>query len=151
MHGAMAMLQLTEERGEPLVAHDFERWTDPVDDEARRRRGAAAFEDIHGVPPEAPTTPFRARAELDFLYGEIWTRRQHLTRRDRRIVTICCAGAAGVDDETSEHLRAALALGDLTLPELEELVVHYAVYLGWNLGRRLDELLEAAAATVDRR
>ena len=29
----------------------------------------------------------------------------------------------------------------MTQPELEELVVHFAVYLGWNLARRLDDLL----------
>jgi 4-carboxymuconolactone decarboxylase len=29
----------------------------------------------------------------------------------------------------------------MTRQELEELVVHFAVYLGWNLARRLDDLL----------
>jgi 4-carboxymuconolactone decarboxylase len=46
-----------------------------------------------------------------------------------------------VDSETKEHLRAALVLHELTSEELEELVVHYAVYVGWALGRHLDDLL----------
>jgi len=39
----------------------------------------------------------------------------------------------------TEHLLAALTLGDITRHELEELVVHFAVYLGWNLARHLDD------------
>ena len=145
-HAMMSAFRFSEERNEPLEEHDFERWVDPVDDDTRRQRGEAAYLDVHGVPaPDAPTA-FRGRAYLDFLYGEIWTRQKHLTRRDRRIVSICCAAAAGVDEEAAEHIRAALALEELTYQELQELVVHYAVYLGWNLGRRLDDLLVQAAS-----
>jgi 4-carboxymuconolactone decarboxylase len=43
--------------------------------------------------------------------------------------------------ETRSHLRAALTNGELTMEELQELVVHFAVYVGWALGRRLDDLL----------
>ena len=60
-------------------------------------------------------------------------------------MSICCAAAGGVDEEAAEHLRAALAVEELTYEELQELVVHYAVYLGWTLGRRLDDLLVQAA------
>jgi len=145
MHGMMAAFRLSEERGQPLEQHDFERWLDPIDDEERRRRGEAAYEAVHGTPAPASSTAFRGRAYVDFLYGEIWTRTQHLSRRDRRIVAICCAAAGGIDEEAAEQLRAALAQGDLTYEELQELVVHYAVYLGWTLGRRLDDLLVQAA------
>lgn len=143
MYGMMSMFKLAEERGEELRAHDFELWAEPIDDEARRARGEAAYEQVHGVAPEPATSSYRGRAYLDYLYGEIWSRQRYLTRRDRRIISICSAGAAGVDEEASEHLRAALAVGDLTSDELQELVVHFAVYVGWNLGRRLDDLLTA--------
>ena len=145
MQGMMSAFRLAEERDQLLEQHDFEHWLDPADDDARRRRGEAAYLDVHGVPGSPATTAFRGRAYLDFLYGEIWTRAKHLTRRDRRIVSICCAGAAQVDEEAAEHLRAALAMEELTYEELQELVVHYAVYLGWTLGRRLDDLLVQAA------
>ena len=137
--------KLAEERQQPLEAHDFELWAEPADDGVRRERGEAAYEEIHGTPAPAAPTAFRSRAHRYFLYGEMWTRTRHLTRRDRRIVSICCAAAAGVDEEVREHLRATLATDELTYEELQELVVHYAVYLGWNLGRRLDDLLVAAA------
>lgn len=145
LHAMMSAFRLAEERDEELEAHDFERWVDPADDETRRRRGEDAYLAVHGRPPAAAPTAFRGRSYLDFLYGEIWTRAQHLTRRDRRIVSICCAAFAGVDEEVTEHLTAALTMEELTYEELQELVVHYAVYLGWPLGRRLDDLLVAAA------
>ena len=145
MHGMMAAFRLAEERDQQLEQHDFELWVDPVDDDTRRRRGEAAYQDVHGVAepagadgvpgPGVPRLPLRRDLDPD----------QHLTRRDRRIISICCAAAAGVDEEAAEHLRAALAMEELTYEELQELVVHYAVYLGWTLGRRLDDLLVAAA------
>ena len=104
VHGMTAAFRLAEERGEPFAQHDFERWVEPVDDDTRRQRGEAAYLDVHGVAGPAAPTAFHGRAYLDFLYGEIWTRRKYLTRRDRRIVSICSAAAAGVDDEVAEHL-----------------------------------------------
>jgi len=149
MHGMMSAFRLAEERGVELEAHDFELWVEPVDDDTRRQRGEEAYRAVHGDPSPPATTAFRGRSYLDYLYGEIWTRGRHLTRRDRRIVSICCAASVGVDEEVSQHLVSALRLGELTREELEELVVHYAVYLGWPLGRRLDDLLLAATEQVD--
>jgi 4-carboxymuconolactone decarboxylase len=147
MYGMTSMFKLAEEDGIELEAHDFELWADPIEDDKRRRRGEAAYREVHGVEPPAITSAFRGRAYMDFLYGEVWTRDRHLSRRDRRIISICCAAASGIDEEVSEHLKAALDMGDLTGEELEELVMHYCVYVGWILGRRLDDLV--AAATGD--
>ena len=147
MHGTISMLKLFEQRGEsPRL--EFEPWTDPIDDDTRRARGEAAYRDLHGADAPPTHTAFRGRAYLDYLYGEVWTRDRYLTRRDRRIVSICCCGVVGVDEETREHLRAALTNGELTFEELQELVVHYAVYVGWPLGRHLDDLLIDAATEV---
>jgi len=145
MYGMMSLFKLAEERGLELEQHDFEPWAEPTDDDTRRRRGEDAYRGVHGAEPPAATSPFVGRAYLDYLYGEVWTRDRHLTRRDRRIVSICCAAAAAIDEETTGHLRAALAQGELTLEELQELVMHFTVYLGWLPGRRLDDLLTAVA------
>jgi 4-carboxymuconolactone decarboxylase len=145
VHGMTSAFKLVEERGLELEQHDFERWTDPVDEDVRRERGEEAYRSVHGTEPPPAVTAFRGRASLDFLYGEIWTRQRYLTRRDRRIISICCAADAGVDEETVGHLRAALELDELTYLELQELVVHVAVYLGWVVGRHLDDLLIATA------
>jgi len=147
MHAMMSAFRLAEERGVELEALDYERWVEPAEDDERRRRGEAAYRDVHGIEPPPATSAFMGRAYLDFLYGEVWTRDRYLTRRDRRIVSICCAAYVGIDEETTQHLRSALELGELTHEELQELVMHFTVYLGWPLGRRLDDLLTEVART----
>lgn len=149
MYGMMAIVKIAQENGEEFEAHDFELWADPTEDGARRDRGIAVYEQIHGAAPPPASTPFQGRARLDYLYGEIWGRQRYLTPRDRRIVSICSAASTTIDEEVTEHLRAALALGDMTRDELAELVVHFAVYLGWNLARRLDDLLLDVAGDGD--
>jgi len=148
LYGLRSMAKLAEQRGEPPGKVDFEPWADPVDDDLRRARGEVAYREVHGVAPPSVGTAFRGRAYLDYLYGEIWTRDRYLTRRDRRVISICCCAAVGVDAETREHLRASLAQGEMSYAELQELVVHFAVYVGWVLGRRLDDLLVEVAAEL---
>jgi 4-carboxymuconolactone decarboxylase len=140
-----ALAKIAEERGEEMQLPRFVPWTDPVDDGVRRARGEAAYESVHGVRPAEAETEFRGRAYYDFLYGEVWTRDELLTRRDRRLVAICCSAELGADVQTTEHLEAALRLGELSYAELQEVVIHVAVYLGWIVARRLDDLLVAAA------
>jgi 4-carboxymuconolactone decarboxylase len=146
--GMVAMIKLAEQRGQQPQPLDFEPWVGPEADELRRQRGEAAYRDVHGVDPPARATEFRGRAYVDFLYGEVWTRMRHLTRRDRRVISISCSAAAGVDDETREQLRAALSSGDLNFDELDELVMHVGVYIGWLLARRLDDLLVEVAHEI---
>src|SRR5260370_29435747 len=92
--------------------------------------------------PPAKDTVFRRLAYLDYLYGEVWPR-PVLNRRERRIIALCCA--AIVEGEADAHAFAALKSGDLSLAELQELVLHYAVYCGWQAGALLDDLVVAAA------
>jgi 4-carboxymuconolactone decarboxylase len=141
MHGMLATAKLAEQRGEVAAPLDFEPWTDPAPEEARHERGEAGYHAVQGHEAPPASTVFRRSAYLDFLFGEIWNRDRHLSRRDRRIISICCCAAVGVESETRDHLAAALRNGELTMEELEELVVHFAVYVGWALGRRLDDLL----------
>ena len=140
-----AMAKIAEERGEEMQLPRFVPWTDP----GRRRRAPGARRSRVRRGPRRRTaarhTAFRGRAYFDFLYGEVWTRDEYLTRRDRRLVSICCSAELGVDAETTEHLEAALRNGELTYEELQEVVMHVAVYLGWIIARRLDDLLVAAA------
>jgi 4-carboxymuconolactone decarboxylase len=143
--------RLAEAKGEEVGEIDYEPWAEPADDDVRRARGEAAYAEIHGVPAAPSETAFRGRAYVDFMYGEVWTRDRYLTRRDRRIISICCCGSEGVDEETREHLRAAMATGDMTYEELQELVFHFAVYMGWPLGRRMDDLLIGAATELGER
>jgi 4-carboxymuconolactone decarboxylase len=141
MHGMIASIKLADERGETPAPLAFVPWADPVDDDTRRDRGLAAYRDVHGQDSSTPRTAFRGTAYLDFMYGEVWARGEYLTRRDRRLISICSAAGLSVVSETREQVRAALVTGDLTYEELQELVMHFGVYCGWLLGRQLDDVL----------
>ena len=63
-----------------------------------------------------------------------------LSRRDRRLVTIAALGSAAPEG-LDAALRDALASGDLTLDELLEVVLHFAVYAGWPKASHLEMVL----------
>lgn len=86
-------------------------------------------------PPEADT-PFDAAAR-DYLFGAVWNR-PGLSVRDRRIVTIVCASAAVDGAAMDAHVYAALASDDLTIEQLKEFVLHFAVYCGWPRASQLE-------------
>jgi 4-carboxymuconolactone decarboxylase len=136
-----AWATIAAERGADPGDAEFPRWTEPTAGDARRARGEKAYEDLMLAPAPEATTLFRGLAYLDYLYGEIWGR-PTLSRRERRIISICCA--ASVDQDLHAHIYAALKSGDLSFDELQELTLHYAVYLGWLLGAKLDDAVVAA-------
>jgi hypothetical protein len=47
----------------------------------------------------------------------------------------------GVASETRVDLEAALRIVELTLEELQELVLRFAVFVGWAIGGQLDHLV----------
>lgn len=147
-HTLAAIGKVAEEAGESASFAAFAPWADPVSDDERRTRGEAAYVSVHGEPAPMPRTVFGGLGELDYLYGEIWSREGLLTRRDRRLVAIVCSAAVGIDAETTMHLESALRSGDLTFAELQEVVLHVAVYLGWIVARHLDHLLLTALDTT---
>lgn len=79
-------------------------------------------------PPEAQTA-FDAAAN-DYLFGTVWNR-PALGIRDRRFVTIVCVSAAVDQAAMDAQVYGALASGDLTIEQLNELTLHFAVYCGW--------------------
>jgi len=140
-----AWARIAPERGEQPVDAVFPRWAEPTPDAERRRCGREAYEQIMLAPPPEAETIFRGLAFLDYLYGEIWTR-PTLSRRERRIISLCCA--ASVDHDTDAHAYAALKSGDLSFEELQEVVLHFATYQGWHRGARFDDTVVAARARV---
>ena len=72
-------------------------------------------------------------AELndDILFGEVWSREDKLSLRDRSIVTISIFMGKGlVDNSLKYHLVNAKNNG-VTLSEMVEIVTHAAFYAGW--------------------
>jgi 4-carboxymuconolactone decarboxylase len=141
-----AWASIAPTRGEHAVDAEFPRWAEPTEANERRARGESAYAEIMLAPPPAAETLFRGLGYLDYLYGEIWNR-PTLSRRERRIISICCA--AFVDQDVDAHLYAALKSGDLTFEELQEIVLHYAVYVGWLRAAKLDDQLLTAWRRVE--
>lgn len=95
----------------------------------RRERGRQAFADVMTFPAPQDDTP-AGRGLIEFVYGEIWSR-PALSRRDRRFVTLACVAAADAEGPLRDHVYAALNSGDVSITEMRETVLHFAVYAGW--------------------
>lgn len=114
--------------------------------EQRRQRGLVLYRQIMAIEPPDPATP-RGAALVDFVFAEIWSR-PGLPRRDRRVITLTCAADAGARRMVAEHLYAALATGEFSVAELEDFVLHFAVYCGWPKAEALEEILTAQSARL---
>ena len=97
-------------------------------DSDRRERGRQSFADVMTFPAPQDDTP-AAIGLIDFVYGEIWSR-PALSRRDRRFVTLACVAAADAEAPLRDHVYAALNSGDVSISEMREAVLHFAVYAG---------------------
>lgn len=72
-------------------------------------------------------------AELndDVLFGEVWSREDKLSARDRSIVTVVALMASGILDSSLQfHLQNAKNHG-VTKEEIAEILTHAAFYAGW--------------------
>ena len=97
---------------------------------ATRELAIATYEDVLCVPFSSLGSPLEEAGLLDYVYGDIWNR-PGLTRRERRLITLTCVGAADATAAMHEHIYGALKSGDLSVDELYEAVLHFAVYCGW--------------------
>ena len=77
-----------------------------------------------GEPPEE----LSPGEELAF--GSVWSS-DGITRRERRLSALVCIGWSQDEDLINAHVYAALKTGDLSVDELLEWVLHFAVYCGW--------------------
>lgn len=72
-------------------------------------------------------------AELndDVLFGEVWSREDKLSLRDRSLVTVTALMAQGLTDSSFKyHLMSAKKNG-ITKTEIAEILTHAAFYAGW--------------------
>lgn len=75
--------------------------------------------------------PKFAQLNDDVLFGEVWSREDKLSARDRSIVTVTALMAGGIlDDSLKFHLSNAKNHG-VTKEEIAEILTHAAFYAGW--------------------
>jgi 4-carboxymuconolactone decarboxylase len=107
---------------------------------------AKTYADVMMTEPPTPRSA-EELAALEFVFGEVWPR-PGLTRRERRFVTLSCVCGETVPDDVNAHMYAALASGDVTLDELAEFILHFAVYCGWPKASQAEGSMRIAAARL---
>lgn len=72
-------------------------------------------------------------AELndDVLFGEVWSREDKLSARDRSIVTVTALTASGILDSSLKFHLANAKKNGVTQEEIAEIITHAAFYAGW--------------------
>ena len=75
--------------------------------------------------------PEFARLNDDILFGEVWSRNDLLSLRDRSLVTLTSLISQGITDSSlTYHLQEARKNG-ITRTEISEIITHIAFYAGW--------------------
>ena len=72
-------------------------------------------------------------AELndDVLFGQVWSREDKLSLRDRSIITVTALMTKGIFDSSLRyHITNAKHHG-VTAEEMSEIIMHIAFYAGW--------------------
>jgi len=118
-----------------------------IDPKERTLRGVQNQTELLGARPAEPTTIYEA-SWRDYVFAEVWTR-PGLDRRSRYWIAIAGAAGAGREPEILEgYIRGALKQGDVTLGELREAVLHFAVYEGWLKARFFEACITRVATEL---
>jgi len=104
------------------------------------------YREVMLAEPPVASTPYE-KATRDFVFGQVWAR-PGLSRRDRRLVTLSCVSGADATGPIADHVYGALASGDLTLEELLEFTLHFAVYCGWPKASQVETTMRAQWARL---
>lgn len=72
-------------------------------------------------------------AELndDILFGQVWSREEKLSLRDRSLVTVVALMAQGLVDSSFQYHLATAKKNGITKEEIAEILTHGAFYAGW--------------------
>lgn len=74
--------------------------------------------------------PAFAHFNDDVLFGEVWSRTDKLSARDRSIVTVTALVAQGLTDSSFAYHLAAAKKNGVTQTEIAEILTHAAFYIG---------------------
>jgi 4-carboxymuconolactone decarboxylase len=116
-------------------------------DTTRRERGIRKYTEVMTIAAHVDPSPVIAEELIDFVFAEIWSR-PTLSRRDRRFVTLACVAAADAIRPLEQHVYAALNSGDISITEMRETVLHFAVYAGWPKASRFNIVVDQQWATI---
>ena len=90
-----------------------------------------AVKQTAGLDALGEFAPKFAELNDDVLFGQVWSREEQLSLRDRSLVTVTALMAQGlVDSSFQYHLMTAKKNG-ITKTEIAEVITHAAFYAGW--------------------
>lgn len=98
----------------------------------RTARGEELFDAVYGGVVPLPPRDIRGAYvtnTIDHLFGEVWTR-DVLSIEQRRLLILGAVIALGETDIAEIQIRAALAKGELTVEQVEEIRVFMVNYVG---------------------
>ena len=75
--------------------------------------------------------PEFARLNDDVLFGEVWSRNDLLSLRDRSVITVTALVAQGIADSSLVHHLETAKKNGVTRTEISEILTHVAFYAGW--------------------
>lgn len=75
--------------------------------------------------------PEFAHLNDDILFGEVWSRNDLLSLRDRSLVTITALISQGITDTSLLHHLQNAKKNGITRTEIAEIITHIAFYAGW--------------------
>lgn len=118
-----------------------------MDESVRAEIGRDVSEAVLGfrLPPD-PATPIGVAAQ-DFVFGEVWSR-PGLDRRSRRWITLACVAAARAPVAMRVYAKAALDSGDISMAELREFALHFAVFQGFPKAIEFETILNEIEAAL---
>jgi 4-carboxymuconolactone decarboxylase len=72
-------------------------------------------------------------AELndDVLFGEVWSREDQLSPRNRSLITVSALMAMGMLDSSFKHHLIRAKENGIGKDEIVEVITHLAFYVGW--------------------
>lgn len=75
--------------------------------------------------------PKFAQLNDDVLFGEVWSREDRLSLRDRSLVTVVALMAQGMTDSSFVYHLTNARQNGVTQVEMAEILTHAAFYVGW--------------------
>ena len=75
--------------------------------------------------------PEFAHLNDDVLFGEVWSRNDLLSLRDRSLVTITSLISQGITDNSLKYHLSTAKQNGISRTEIAEIITHIAFYAGW--------------------
>jgi 4-carboxymuconolactone decarboxylase len=114
-----------------------------------RERGEEMFNKVYGgvVPlPQDQESAF-LKNTIEHLFGEVWSRNV-LSVKERRLIAIGVIAALGESATFEIQIKSALAKGELTREQVQEIMVFIVYYIGYPRASGLHGALARALASA---